>query len=145
MSVVSAHTPTAAPMTAIPGHTQRHEIPAWINNAATAAPHRAPVLNKAWSRTSVDGWSTSRCEASAFMAVSMLPPAIITGTSTSENVHLSSVRGKMHRSADQAKRATHNSRRAPTRSARWAVNALDPPATATATESNTPNWASFNE
>ncbi len=145
MSVISAHTPTAAPMTAIPGHTQRHEIPAWINSAATAAPHKAPVLNRAWSRTSVEGWSTSRCEASAFMAVSMLPPAIITGTSTSENDQRSSVNGRTHSSADQAKRATHSSRRAPTRSAKWAVNALDPPATATATDSSTPSWASFSE
>ena len=75
----------------------------------------------------------------------MLPPEIITGTSTSENDQRSFVNGRTHSSADQAKRATHSNRRAPTRSAKWAVNALDPPATATATDSSTPSWASFNE
>ena len=75
----------------------------------------------------------------------MLPPATINGTSTREKVHRDPVSGRMHKSPDQAKRATHSSRRAPTRSARCAVNALDAPATATATASNTPNWASFNE
>ena len=42
-------------MTAIPGHTHRHEMPAWISNAATAAPHNAPVLNSACSRTREEG------------------------------------------------------------------------------------------
>jgi hypothetical protein len=54
-SVVAAHAPTATAPTAIAGHIQRHDAPAWMTSAATAAPANAPVLNSACRRTSTEG------------------------------------------------------------------------------------------
>ena len=143
-SVTAAHTPTARPTTAMPGQIQRHDTPAWMIRPAAAAPHSAPVLNNACSRTSADGLPMSRWDASAFIAVSMLPPAIMVGTSTSSKTHRVSVSASRQSSADHAKSAIHSRRRAPTRSARWAVTALDAPATATATASTTPSCPSLS-
>ena len=144
-SVVRAHTPTARATSAMAGHTQRHDTPAWITRAAAAAPVSAPALKSVWKRTKADGLSTSRWDASAFMAVSMEPPAISTRTSTAAKDHRSWVSESTHRRADQANSAIQRSRRAPTRSARCAMTALDAPATATATASSTPSWASLSE
>ncbi len=144
-SVTAAHAPTAAATTAIAGHIQRHDKPAWMTSAAVAAPINAPVLNRACSRTNFDGWSINRCEASAFIAVSMLPPAISVSTSTTTKAQRSRVRASTHSSAAQANSASHSSRRAPTRSARCAITALETPATAMAMASTTPSSASDNE
>ena len=144
-SVTRAQTPTPRATTAIPGQTQRQETPAWMTSPAVAAPANAPVLNRACRRTSALGLLTSRCDASAFMAVSMDPPATSTRTSTTPNDHVSWVSASTHRRADQANRAIHSRRRAPTRSQRCAMTALDAPATAMATASSRPSWASLSE
>ena len=143
-SVTAAHTPTARPTTAMPGQIQRHDTPAWMTRPATAAPLSAPALNNACSRTRADGWPMSRWDASAFMAVSMLPPAIMVGTSTISKAHRVCVNASRHNGTDHTKSAIQSRRRAPTRSARWAVTALDAPATATATASTTPSWPSLS-
>ena len=57
-----------------------------------------------------------RCDASAFMAVSMEPPATSVSTSTTAKAHFSCISASTHSSTDQAKSAIHSSRRAPTRS-----------------------------
>ena len=144
-SVTRVHTPTARATSAMAGQIQRQDTPAWMTSAATAAPVSAPMLKSAWRRTSAEGLPTRRCDASAFMAVSMEPPAISTRTSTAANDHRSWVSASTHRRADQANSAIHRSRRAPTRSARCAMTALDAPATAIATASSTPSWASLSE
>ena len=140
-----AQTPTPSATTAMPGQTQRHEMPAWMTSAAMAAPVRAPVLNRACRRTSDLGLLTRRCDASAFMAVSMEPPATSTRTSTTPKDHVSRVSASTQRRTDQANSAIHRSRRAPTRSQKCAMTALDAPATAMATASSTPSWASLSE
>ena len=130
---------------AIAGQIQRQDTPAWMTSAAVAAPVSAPALNSAWRRTRAEGLVTRRCEASAFMAVSMEPPAISTSTSTAAKAQRWRVRASTHSSTAQANSAIHRSRRAPTRSARCAMTALDAPATAMATASSTPSWASLSE
>ena len=108
-----------------------------------AAPHRAPQLKRAWKRTSAAGLPIRRCDTSAFMAVSMLPPAISTKMRATTNSHCLRGRLRRTRSPHQANRAIHSSRRAPTRSARCAMTALEAPATAMATASSRPSWASL--
>ena len=144
-SVARAHPPTASATTAMAGQTQRHETPAWMTSAAAAAPVSAPALNSAWRRTRDDGLVTRRCDASAFMAVSMEPPAISTSTSTVAKAHRCVVSASTQSRTAQAKSAIHRSRRAPTRSARCAMTALEAPATAMATASSRPSWASLSE
>jgi hypothetical protein len=127
----------------MPGQTQRQDTPAWMTSAAMAAPQSAPVLNRACKRTSDFGLLIRRCDASAFIAVSMEPPATSTRTSTAPKDHLSRVSASTQRRADQARRAIQRSRRAPTRSQKCAITALVAPATAIATASSTPSCASL--
>ena len=110
-----------------------------------AAPVSAPALNRACRRTSVLGLRCRRWDASAFMAVSMEPPATSTRTRATPKDHVSRVRASTQRRTDQANRAIQRSRRAPTRSQKWAMTALEAPATAMATARSTPSCASFNE
>ncbi len=144
-SVTSAQTPTPRATTAIAGQTQRQDTPAWMTRAAMAAPVSAPVLKSACSRTSDFGLLIRRCDASAFMAVSMEPPATSTRTSTTPKDHVSRVSASTQRRTDQANSAIQRSRRAPTRSQKCAMTALEAPATAIATASNRPSCASFSE
>ena len=116
-----------------------------MTSAAMAAPVSAPVLNRACRRTSDFGLLIRRCDASAFMAVSMEPPATSTRTSTTPKDHVSWVSASTQRRTDQANSAIHRSRRAPTRSQKCAMTALEAPATAMATASSTPSCASLSE
>ena len=144
-SVTRAHTPTASATTAIAGQIQRQDTPAWMTSAAAAAPVSAPVLNRACRRTSAFGLLTRRWDASAFMAVSMEPPATSTRTSATAKDHVSWVSASTQRRTDQANSAIHSRRRAPTRSQKCAMTALDAPATAMATANSTPSCASLSE
>ena len=145
-SVTRAHTPTARATTAMPGQTQRQDTPAWMTSAATAAPvERARVEERVEAhqrrRVARRGGATPRrswrCRWSR--------PATSTRTSTTAKDHVSRVSASTHSRTDQANSAIHRSRRAPTRSARCAMTALDAPATAMATASSTPSWASLSE
>ena len=97
-SVTRAQTPTPRATTAIPGQTQRQETPAWMTRAATAAPvERAGVEQRVQAHQRL-GLLIRRCDASAFMAVSMEPPATSTRTSTTPKDHVSRVSASTHRS-----------------------------------------------
>jgi hypothetical protein len=115
-----------------------------MTSAAMAAPQSAPVLNRACSRTSDFGLVIRRCDASAFMAVSIEPPATSARTSTTPKDQVSRVSASTQRRTDHARSAIQRSRRAPTRSQKCAITALEAPATAMATASNTPSWASLS-
>ncbi len=143
-SVTRAQMPTTRATTAMPGQTQRQDTPAWMTSAAMAAPLRAPALKSACRRTSDFGLLIRRCDASAFMAVSMEPPATSARTRTTPKDHVSRVRARAQRRTDHARSAIQRSRRAPTRSQKCAITALEAPATATATASNRPSWASLS-
>ena len=110
-----------------PGQIQRHETPAWSTIPAPAAPTMAPILKRAWNRTSAAGLPIRRCEASAFMAVSILPPAISTATRATTKAHRWCTALKTTSRTDHASSAIHRRRRAPTRLARWAITALGGP------------------
>ena len=118
--------PRPGPPRRTPGQTQRHESPAWMHDAGRGgAARRAPLLKRAWKRTSAPGWAVRRCEASAFMAVSMQPPAISTRTRATTKAHRCWVRLMTTSSPAQANSAIQSRRRAPTRSARCPMTALE--------------------
>ena len=136
-----AHRATATAATATAGQSQRHDNPACRTTPATAAPLRAPMLNRAWNRTRAPGRPRSRRDAAAFIAVSTQPPDTSAATKSTAKAGQARARAAPTKKTAQASSDHVSSRPVPQRSARCPTTAPVTAAMAMATANRTPSWA----